>query len=179
MDVHRRARRGAAVRAAIGSLAGYLIGALGWSTAPGPLRPLGPHLPDDLDRADRWFERYGDRAVLICRLIPAPGAHQLPRGRGANAVGRFLFFSVLGSLPWNAALLLGGILLGANYEALYHAIRPFEIVIYVIVLIGIAVVIASLAPRPGPPPGGSRGRLTGRSADGTLRATEHIVFGAG
>ena len=57
-------------------------------------------------------------------------------------VGRFLFFSILGSLPWNAALLLGGILLGANYEALYHAIRPFEIVIYVIVVIGIVVVIA-------------------------------------
>jgi membrane protein DedA with SNARE-associated domain len=57
-------------------------------------------------------------------------------------IGRFLLFSVLGSLPWNAALLLGGILLGANYEALYHAIRPFEIVIYVLVLIGIVVVIA-------------------------------------
>ena len=46
------------------------------------------------------------------------------------------------SCPWNAALLLGGMLLGANYEALYHAIRPFEIVIYIVVLIGIAVVIA-------------------------------------
>ena len=58
-------------------------------------------------------------------------------------VGRFLFFSVLGSLPWNAALLIGaGCSSAANYEALYEAIRPFEIVIDIIVLIGIVVVIA-------------------------------------
>jgi len=133
----------ATVGAAIGSLAGYLIGAWGG-------RPLldrygrWVHIyPDDLDRADQWFERYGAWAVFICRLIPLLRALiNFPAGVARMPVGRFLFFSVLGSLPWNAALLLGGILLGANYEALYHAIRPFEIVIYIVVLIGIAVVIA-------------------------------------
>ena len=79
----------------------------------------------------------------MCRLIPLLRALiNYPAGVARMPVGRFLFFSILGSLPWNAALLLGGILLGANYEALYHAIRPFEIVIYVIVVIGIVVVIA-------------------------------------
>ena len=119
-------------------------------------------------------------AVFICRLIPLLRALiNFPAGVARMPVGRFLFFSVLGSLPWNAALLLGGILLGANYEALYHAIRPFEIVIYIVVLIGIAVVIALWLRGRDRRSGGSRGRLTGRSADGTLRATEHIVFGAG
>ncbi len=91
----------------------------------------------------RWFARHGDWAVLICRLIPLLRALiNFPAGVAHMPIGRFLLFSVLGSLPWNAALLLGGIALGANYEALYHAIRPFEIVIYVVVVIGIAVVIA-------------------------------------
>jgi membrane protein DedA with SNARE-associated domain len=133
----------ATVGAAIGSLAGYLIGAWGG-------RPLldrygrWVHIyPDDLDRADDWFARHGDWAVLICRLIPLLRALiNFPAGVAHMPIGRFLLFSVLGSLPWNAALLLGGILLGANYEALYHAIRPFEIVIYVLVLIGIVVVMA-------------------------------------
>jgi membrane protein DedA with SNARE-associated domain len=56
-------------------------------------------------------------------------------------VGRFLLFSTLGSLPWNAGLLLAGFLLGENYEALYAAVRPFEYVIYAIVILGGAYVI--------------------------------------
>jgi len=52
-----------------------------------------------------------------------------------------IFSSALGSLPWNAALLLGGYLLGENYRHLYDAIRPFELVIYAVVLLGIAYVI--------------------------------------
>ncbi|HEV8252964.1 MAG TPA: hypothetical protein VGQ66_06230, partial [Candidatus Limnocylindria bacterium] len=55
--------------------------------------------------------------------------------------GRFLLFSALGSLPWNAALLLGGYLLGENYRRLYDAIRPFELLIYVVVVLGVAYVI--------------------------------------
>jgi hypothetical protein len=38
-------------------------------------------------------------------------------------------------------LLLGGYLLGENYRHLYDAIRPFELLIYALVLIGIAYVI--------------------------------------
>jgi membrane protein DedA with SNARE-associated domain len=44
-------------------------------------------------------------------------------------------------LPWNAALLLGGILLGANYRHLYDAVRPFELLIYLVVVLGVAYVI--------------------------------------
>jgi membrane protein DedA with SNARE-associated domain len=56
-------------------------------------------------------------------------------------VGRFLLFSALGSLPWNAALVLAGYLLGENYRHLYDAVRPFELVIYVVVVVGVAYVI--------------------------------------
>jgi membrane protein DedA with SNARE-associated domain len=64
-----------------------------------------------------------------------------PAGVARMPLGRFLLFSTLGSLPWNAALLLAGILLGANYERLYDAVRPFELVIYAVVLVGGAFVI--------------------------------------
>jgi membrane protein DedA with SNARE-associated domain len=65
-------------------------------------------------------------------------------------VGRFLLFSALGSLPWNAALLLAGYLLGENYRHLYDAVRPFELVIYaVVVLAAIYVIYRWLRARPG------------------------------
>jgi membrane protein DedA with SNARE-associated domain len=132
----------ATIGAGIGSLAGYLIGAWGG-------RPLldrygrWVHIhPEDLDRADAWFARHGDWAVLVCRLVPLLRALiNYPAGVARMPVGRFLLFSILGSLPWNAGLLLGGQLLGANYEALYHTIRPFELVIYAIVILGIVAVL--------------------------------------
>ena len=132
----------ATVAAVVGSLAGYLIGA--WGGRP-LLDRWGRYVhiqPDDLDRADAWFARYGDWAVFLARLVPVLRALiSYPAGVARMPVGRFVLFSALGSLPWNAALLLGGYLLGENYPRLYDAIRPFEPVIYAVVLLAIAWVI--------------------------------------
>ncbi|HLY35932.1 MAG TPA: DedA family protein [Candidatus Limnocylindria bacterium] len=132
----------ATVGAVLGSLAGYLIGA--WGGRP-LLERWGGYVhiqPDDLDRADAWFARYGDWAVLLARLVPVLRALiSYPAGVARMPLGRFVLFSALGSLPWNAALLLGGLLLGENYRRLYDAIRPYEPVIYAIALAFIAWVL--------------------------------------
>jgi membrane protein DedA with SNARE-associated domain len=132
----------ATIGAVTGSLAGYLIGA--WGGRP-LLDRWGGYVhikPEDLDRADAWFARYGDRAVFIGRLVPLVRALiNYPAGIARMPVGRFLFFSALGSLPWNAVLLAAGFLLGENYERLYETIRPYEYVIYAIVAVGIVYVI--------------------------------------
>ncbi len=140
----------ATLGAVIGSVAGYLIGACGG-------RPLldryGRYVhiqAAQLDRADAWFARYGDRAVFLGRLVPLVRALiNYPAGVARMPIGRFVLFSALGSLPWNAALLFGGYLLGANYERLYHAIRPFEYVIYAIVVIGLLFILYRWARRSG------------------------------
>ena len=127
----------ATVGAVAGSLAGYLIGA--WGGRP-LLDRYGRYVhiqADDLDRADAWFAKYGDWAVFFGRLVPLVRALiNYPAGVARMPVGRFMLFSALGSLPWNAALLLGGYLLGANYRHLYDAVRPFEYLIYALVVIG-------------------------------------------
>ena len=65
-------------------------------------------------------------------------------------IGRFLVFCALGSLPWNAALLLAGYLLGENYRHLYDAVRPYETVIYALVAVGVVVLLYRwLRRRPG------------------------------
>jgi membrane protein DedA with SNARE-associated domain len=132
----------ATLGAVLGSLAGYLIGA--WGGRP-LLDRYGRYVhikPDDLDRADAWFARYGDWAVFFGRLVPLVRALiNYPAGVARMPVGRFLLFSALGSLPWNAALLLGGVLLGENYRRLYDTVKPYEYLIYVIVLIGFAYIV--------------------------------------
>jgi membrane protein DedA with SNARE-associated domain len=132
----------ATLGAVLGSLAGYLIGA--WGGRP-LLDRYGRYLhvrTADLDRADAWFARYGDRAVFFGRLVPlARALINYPAGVARMPVGRFVAFSALGSLPWNAALLLGGYLLGENYRRLYDAVRPYELAIYGLVIAGSAWLI--------------------------------------
>lgn len=132
----------ATIGAAAGSLAGYLIGA--WGGRP-LLDRYGRYVhihPDDLDRADAWFARYGGWAVFLARFVPLLRALiNYPAGVARMPIGRFLLFSILGSIPWNLALVTAGWVLGENYEALYEAIRPFEILIYVVVVLGVAFIL--------------------------------------
>jgi len=132
----------ATVGAVAGSLAGYLIGA--WGGRP-LLDRWGRYVhihPDDLDRADAWFARYGDWAVFLARLVPLLRALiNYPAGVARMPIGRFVLFSTLGSLPRNAGLLLAGYLLGANYRHLYDAVRPYEYAIYAVVILGGAYVL--------------------------------------
>jgi membrane protein DedA with SNARE-associated domain len=142
----------ATIGAAAGSLAGYLIGA--WGGRP-LLDRYGRYVhihPDDLDRADAWFARYGGWAVFLARFVPLLRALiNYPAGVARMPIGRFLLFSILGSIPWNLALVTAGWVLGENYEALYEAIRPFEILIYVVVVVGVAFILVRWARGRGAP----------------------------
>jgi membrane protein DedA with SNARE-associated domain len=142
----------ATIGAAAGSLAGYLIGA--WGGRP-LLDRYGRFVhihPDDLDRADAWFARYGGWAVFLARFVPLLRALiNYPAGVARMPIGRFLLFSILGSIPWNLALVTAGWVLGENYEALYSAIRPFEILIYIVVVVGVAFILIRWARGRGAP----------------------------
>jgi len=141
------------VGAAVGSLAGYLIGA--WGGRP-LLDRYGRYIrihSDDLDRADAWFARYGGWAVFLARFVPLLRALiNYPAGVARMPIGRFLLFSILGSIPWNLALVTAGWVLGENYEALYSAIRPLEILIYVVVVLGLAFILIRWARGRSAPP---------------------------
>ena len=58
-----------------------------------------------LEKADHWFEKYGDKSVIIGRLIP--GIRELvsiPAGIFNMAPFKFLIFTLLGSCIWSVAL---------------------------------------------------------------------------
>jgi membrane protein DedA with SNARE-associated domain len=57
-----------------------------------------------------------------------------PAGISRMPMGRFLLFSTLGSLPWNAALIYAGFVVGENYPEIEAALKPFEYVIYAVVI---------------------------------------------
>lgn len=132
----------ATVGSVVGALVGYGIGA--WGGRP-LLDRYGRYVgigASDLDRADRWFDRWGSWAVFLGRMVPLVRTFvSYPAGISRMPMGRFLIFSTLGSLPWNAALIYAGFVVGDNYPQIEAAIKPFEYVIYLVVIVGVALLI--------------------------------------
>ena len=126
----------------VGAVVGYAIGA--WGGRP-LLDRYGPYVgigAEDLDRADRWFERWGSWAVFLGRMVPLVRTFvSYPAGISRMPMGRFLVFSTLGSLPWNLALIVAGFVVGENYEAISAAMKPYEYVIYVVVAVAVLLLV--------------------------------------
>jgi membrane protein DedA with SNARE-associated domain len=118
----------------VGAVVGYAIGA--WGGRP-LLDRYGRYVgigAEDLDRADRWFDRWGTWAVFLGRMVPLVRTFvSYPAGISRMPMGRFLLFSTLGSLPWNLALIVAGFAVGENYPQIEAAIKPYEYVIYAVV----------------------------------------------
>ncbi len=126
-----------------GALVGYAIGA--WGGRP-ILDRWGRYVgigSDDLDRADRWFDRWGSWAVFLGRMVPLVRTFvSYPAGISRMPMGRFLLFSTLGSLPWNLALIYAGFVVGENYPQIEAAIKPYEYVIYATIALGVVALVA-------------------------------------
>jgi membrane protein DedA with SNARE-associated domain len=133
----------ATVGSVVGALVGYYIGA--WGGRP-LLDRYGRYVgidQTDLDRADRWFDRWGTWAVFLGRMVPLVRTFvSYPAGISRMSMGRFLLFTTLGSLPWNLGLIVAGFIVGENYEQIEAAIKPYEYVIYAVVITAVALLVA-------------------------------------
>lgn len=107
-----------------GSLLGFAIGAFGGR----PLlvrRGRWLHLgPERLDRAERWFDRYGDWAVLLGRVTPVVRSFiSIPAGVFRSHLVRYTVLTLIGSAVWCFAIGGAGYALGTGYERFRHDFR--------------------------------------------------------
>jgi membrane protein DedA with SNARE-associated domain len=73
--------------------------------------------PEELARAEEWFQRRGPIIVLAGRCIPgARSLVSLPAGVLKMPRPLYLTLTVVGSLAWNALLIGSGWLLGEEWE---------------------------------------------------------------
>ncbi|MBI1219896.1 MAG: DedA family protein [Rhodobacteraceae bacterium] len=95
----------------------------------------------ELDRADRYFARWGSATVFIGRLLPVVRTFiSLPAGIARMPFLRFQLYTFLGSWPWCFALAYIGMKLGAAWDkspALKQAMHAFDGVVLVALLIGV------------------------------------------
>src|SRR5256885_6348225 len=122
-------RPSAYVAIALAGTLGYLLGSIvGWAIGLYGGRPLLErrgrwlHLgPEQLDRAQRWFDRRGDLAGLVGRVTPVVRAFiSIPPGIFRMGLWRYSVLTVIGARILAFGLAGAGYRLGRSFERVHH-----------------------------------------------------------
>lgn len=131
---------GAILAGSIGSLAGawlwYWIGKRiggprlkNWSRRHGRWLTLAPR---DVDRADRWFDKHGGKAVFLGRLAPTVRTLiSVPAGVARMQRRRFLLFTAAGTVVWTTFLTASGYMLQGQHDRVADWIGPVSNVVVI------------------------------------------------
>jgi membrane protein DedA with SNARE-associated domain len=137
------------VAMAMAGTIGYTIGSvLGWAIGLYGGRPyLERHgrwlhvTPEKLDKAEAWFDRYGDVTVLVSRMVPVVRSFvSIPAGIAEMPLGRFTVLTFLGTIPWCFGLAGIGLALGSGWEKFHESFRYADYAIVAFVAAGIVYV---------------------------------------
>lgn len=129
MDFHLASLAGA-VGCVVGSIPSYFLGL--WGGRPF-LAKYGRWFllkTKDLERADRWVDKYGDMTFFVCRMLPVVRTFiSFPAGVLKAHFLMFIIFTFVGSLVWCYFLTWVGIKFGENMEVFKHYWHTFDIAI--------------------------------------------------
>ena len=135
---------GAFVVMALAGTLGYLVGSIigWWVGLRGGRRLLERHGrwlhlgPERLERAERWFDRWGNVGVLIGRLTPLVRSFvSIPAGVFEMRLAPYTVLTLIGSAIWAFAIAGAGYGLGSSYERFNHDFRYAEYAVVAGVLV--------------------------------------------
>jgi membrane protein DedA with SNARE-associated domain len=144
---------GAFIVMALAGTLGYLVGGLiGWWIGLRGGRPLlerrGRWLhvtPERLNRAERWFERWGNAGVLVGRLTPLVRSFvSIPAGVFEMRLAPYALYTLVGSAVWAFSIAGVGYGLGSSYQRFNHGFRYAEYAVVAGVLVLAAYLIYRL-----------------------------------
>ena len=124
---------------------GYVLGSLlGWALGRYGGRPyLERHgrwlhlTPERLDKAERWFDRYGSGAVLVSRCLPVVRSFiSIPAGIAEMPFPRYAVFTALGTVPWYFGLAAIGLAAGKGWERFHEVSRYADYGVILLVVLG-------------------------------------------
>ncbi len=113
-----------------GSLLSYIMGFYGgraFVVKYGKYLLLNLH---HLESTERFFAKYGDKTILICRLIPVV-RHliSIPAGVGRMNLLKFCLYTIVGAAMWNGFLAWVGFHLKDNYEEVMEYSHSIDLVV--------------------------------------------------
>ena len=137
---------GIIVAGVVGDVAGASIAyAIGYFGSRELLEREGSKLhvnASGLDRAHRWFERWGTSVIFVSRMLPfVRAAFPYAAGVARMAYWRFLVLATLGSIIWIGALGVLGREVGSQWQTWRHHL---EYVDYVGALVLVAAIVYAI-----------------------------------
>ena len=125
----------------VGSIFAYVVGARGGRKFVDKYGKYFLIKKSHVDLAQRWFDKYGIRAVFFSRMLPVVRTFiSLPAGFARVNFKAFLFYTFAGSLPWTALILFAGMKFGSGWKYLLEIGHTASILFVVICVIIIAVI---------------------------------------
>jgi membrane protein DedA with SNARE-associated domain len=95
--------------------------------------------PDDMARAEEWFDRRANAAVLFGRCVPLiRSIVSIPAGFRRMPLIPFILSTTVGSLAWNVALIGAGALLGDRWETVGDYVGILQWVVIVAIVAAVA-----------------------------------------
>lgn len=138
------------VAVSIAGTVGYVLGSiLGWGIGLYGGRPFlekrgrWVHVtPEKLDKAEAWFERWGNWTVLVGRCLPVIRSFiSIPAGVVEMPLGRYTVLTTLGTIPWYFGLAAVGVAVGASWERFHEAWHYADYAIIFLLLAGLAYLL--------------------------------------
>ena len=131
----------------VGNLAGsYLAYAAGRYAGPAALHRWGQRIylrEHDLDRATAWFTKYGPLAVGVGRCLPVIRTFiSLPAGIARMNPLRFGVYTVIGCIPWTAALAWAGYAVGSRWESISNDFHGPTYIFAAVIAVAAVIVVA-------------------------------------
>lgn len=97
----------------------------------------------DIEKANNWFERKGNKTVFFCRFIPVVRSLiSLPAGMAKMNLVKFIIYTLIGSLLWNFILIILGNRVGKNWCVIVNLINSYShIVLFMFIIVFIGLII--------------------------------------
>jgi membrane protein DedA with SNARE-associated domain len=90
---------------------------------------------EDMDKAEKWFGKYGHEAVFISRVLPVVRTFiSLPAGIARMSLTKFIIYTFIGSFIWCTIWAYIGFILGKNWETLHHQLRWLDYLVAAAIL---------------------------------------------
>ena len=143
---------GMMIAATVGSVVGALIlyfvsAAIGPERLRGFVERFGKWFgvkSSDLVRAEEWFDRRSNAAVLVGRCVPLiRSIVSIPAGFRRMKLTSFVVLTAIGSAMWNIALIGAGALLGDQWERVGEYVGVFQWIVIAAVLVLLVRFVAS------------------------------------
>jgi membrane protein DedA with SNARE-associated domain len=143
---------------ALAGTIGYTVGSIGgWWIGVHGGRPFLErhgrwfHLKEaNLVKAERWFERWEDRAVFFGRITPVVRSFvSIPAGVFHAPFRRYTVLTLLGSAIWCFALAGAGWALGSQWEEFHRFFKYVDYLIVASIAAGVAYIVWRLYRRRG------------------------------